>query len=184
MRTFSDLDLLVAPEAEPRLARVLDEVGFAPATYEQDPIRREWRWHHRDNDALMIEVHTNLVHHPHLREAMSMTFADLAGIASTPPALLAVATLHGALHRFERLRHAVDICQAARLIGSAEEENRFAQLIERTRTRLGAIVGLDLAYRLFAEPRCRDLAHGLGKLVTQGYPACYSAVRRRVYYRR
>ena len=162
LRTFTDLDLLIDPEAEPELARVLDQAGFAPATYDQDPNRQEWKWHHRDNDALMIEVHTNLVHHPHLRAAMSMTYADLSGIAETPAALLGIAALHGALHRFERLRHVVDICQAARRIGTSEEERRFERLIARTRTRFAATVGLDLAYRLFEEPRCRELARELG----------------------
>jgi len=170
-RNFTDIDLVVAPEAEPQLARVLKEQRFKPAQYDRDPDRQEWKWLHRDNDALMIEVHTNLVHHPELRRAMSITYEDLAGIAETPAALLTVALVHGALARYEILRHVVDICQAARAIDTTEEERRFEALVRQTGTRFAAIAGLDLGYRLFAEPRCRELACELGS-------ARYTAVAR------
>ena len=171
LRTFTDVDLLIAPEAEPELARLLLEAGFQLADYDRDPRRQEWKWLHRENDAVMIEVHTNLVHHPELRAAMSLSYADLAGIAETPAALLTVAAIHGALHRFERLRQVVDICQAARHVSTPEEESRFELLIERSGARLAAIAGLDFAYRLLGEPRCRELARGLG-------PARYTALAR------
>jgi len=162
LRNFTDIDLLIAPESEPQLARLLDKEGFRLAAYDRDPNRQEWKWLHRDNEALMIEVHTNLVHHPDLRAAMSVTFHDLAGIAETPAALLTVAVVHGALERYELLRQVVDVCQAARGVDTAEEERRFEALVQRTGVRFAAIAGLDLAYRLFREPRCRDLARGLG----------------------
>ena len=164
LRTFTDIDLLVAPEAESQLAQVLAAHGFQLAKYERDPERLEWKWLNRDNEALMIEVHTNLVHHPALRAAISIQFQDLVGIAETPAALLTVAVVHGALDRFERLRQVVDVCQAARRLTGAEEEQRFETLLQRTGARLAAAVGLDLAYRLFGEPRCRDLARGLGQV--------------------
>ena len=162
MRSFTDIDLLVAPEAEPRLARVLEGQGFKLAEYDRDPGRQEWKWLHRDNDALMIEAHTDLVHHPDLRAAMSIRYEHLAGIAETPAGLLTVAVVHGALHRYELLRHVVDICQAARRVDTANEEERFEILVRQTGARLAAIAGLDLAYRLLGEPRCRELARALG----------------------
>jgi hypothetical protein len=171
LRNFTDIDLLVAPEAEPQLARVLEEQGFKLAEYDRDPNRQEWKWLHRDNDALMIEVHTNLVHHPELRQAMSLCYEDLAGIAETPAALLAVAVVHGALERYELLRQVVDVCQAARGVDTADEERRFETLVQQTGTRFAAIAGLDLAYRLLEEPRCRELARGLG-------PVRYTALAR------
>ena len=164
LRTFTDIDLLIAPQAEPRLAQILDQHGFRLAHYDRDPVRQEWKWIKRDNDALMIEVHTNMVHHPELRAAMSVTFEDLAGIAETPAALLTVALIHGALHRFERLRQIVDICQAARQVRTTEEEGRFEHLVHRTGSRFAAIAGLDLAYRVLNEPHCRKLADGLGPM--------------------
>jgi glycosyltransferase involved in cell wall biosynthesis len=171
LRNFTDIDLLVAPEAEPQLARVLEEQGYKLAEYDRDPDRQEWKWLHRDNDALMIEVHTNLVHHPKLRRAMSLSYEDLAGIAETPAALLTVAVVHGALERYELLRQVVDICQAARRVDTAEEERRFEALVQKAGARFAAIAGLDLGYRLLGEPRCRELARGLG-------PARYSALAR------
>jgi hypothetical protein len=119
----------------------------------------------------MIEVHTNLVHHPELREALSLSFDDLDGIAETPAALLTVAVVHGAMERYELLRHVVDVCQAARGIDTTAEERRFEALVQRTGARFAAVAGLDLAYRLLGEPRCRELARGLG-------PARHAAVAR------
>jgi len=171
LRNFTDIDLLVAPEAEPRLARVLEEQGYRLAEYDRDSDRLEWKWLHRDNDALMIEVHTNLVHHPELRQAMSLGYEDLAGIAETPAALLTVAVVHGALERYELLRQVVDVCQAARRVNTAEEEHRFEGLVQRAGARFAAIAGLDLGYRLLGEPRCRELARGLG-------PARHTALAR------
>jgi hypothetical protein len=168
LRNFTDIDLLVAPEAEPQLARVLEQQGFKLAEYDRDPGRQEWKWLHRDNEALMVEVHTNLVHHPELRESMSVTFEDLAGIAETPPALLTVALVHGALERYELLRQVVDVCQAARGVRTTEDERRFEKLVRRTGTRLAAVAGLDLACRLLGEPRCRELARGLGPVRDAG----------------
>jgi glycosyl transferase family 2/putative nucleotidyltransferase-like protein len=162
LRNFTDIDLLVAPEAEPRLARVLEEQGYRLAEYDRDLDRQEWKWLHRDNDALMIEVHTNLVHHRELRQAMSLSYENLAGIAETPAALLTVAVVHGALERYELLRHVVDVCQAARRLDTTEEERRFEALVQKAGARFAAIAGLDLGYRLFGEPRCRELARGLG----------------------
>jgi glycosyltransferase involved in cell wall biosynthesis len=161
-RNFTDIDLLIASDAEPQLARLLEQQGFRLAEYDRDPNRQEWKWLHRDNDAIMVEVHTNLVHHPELRDAISIKYEDLAGVAETPAALLTVAVVHGALERYEMLRHVVDICQAARAVVTADEERRFEALVQQTGARLAAITGLDLAYRLLGEPRCRELARGLG----------------------
>jgi hypothetical protein len=43
--------------------------------------------------------------------------------------------------------------------------------VQRTGTRLAAIAGLDLGFRLLGEPRCRDLARALG-------PARYGTLAR------
>src|SRR5262245_30748713 len=171
LRNFTDIDLLIAHEAEPHLARVLEQQGFKLAEYDRDPTRQEWKWLHRDNDALMIEVHTNLVHHSKLREALSICYEDLAGIAETPAALLTVALVHGALERYELLRQVVDVCQAARRVETADEERLFDVLVQQTGARFAAIAGLELCYRLFGEPRCRDLARALG-------PSRYTALAR------
>jgi hypothetical protein len=162
LRTFTDIDLLIAPEATRQVAQVLEARGFTPVAASDDAQRQEWKWVCRDNDALTIEVHTNLAHHPQLRQAISLTYGDLAEIQETPAGLLTVGVVHGALDCFERLRHVVDICQAARILVTAEQERCLEALVERSGARFAAVTALDLAFALFEEPRCRELAHELG----------------------
>ena len=160
LRPFGDIDLLSAPAALPQLASVLRAHGFK--RLESDPARLEDAWLHCENNVLMVEVHTNLVHLPRMRAAFSLTYEDLEESAETPGALLAVAVVHGAMHYFAWLRHVVDVCQAARALTTTEEESRFESLADRTGTRLAGIIGLMLAYRLFGEVRCLEIARTLG----------------------
>jgi hypothetical protein len=162
LRSFTDIDLLVAPSALPRVTEVLQAEGFKFAEAGHDPERLEAKWVHTNNPVLLVEVHTNLVHHPGLRRAMSLSYDDLGGETDAYGSLLTIACLHGALHQFERLQQVVDICQAARALGTAEEEARFERLLIRTGGRLAAIAGLDLAARLFADRRCTEIARALG----------------------
>lgn len=160
LRPFGDIDLLSAPAALPQLASVLRAHGFKRVY--SNPTRLEDAWLHCENSVLMVEVHTNLVHLPRMRAAFSLTYEDLEGSAETPGALLAVAVVHGAMHYFAWLRHVVDVCQAARALTTTEEETRFQSLADRTGTRLAGIIGLMLAYRLFGEVRCLEIARTLG----------------------
>jgi Uncharacterised nucleotidyltransferase len=161
LRPFGDIDLLAAPAALPQLGKILTELGFVRLT-ESRRDALEDAWTHRDNGLLMVETHTNLVHLPRMRETFSLTYEDLDSAFHRPGALLAVAVVHSGMHYFAWLRHVVDICQAARAIETSEEESLFEQLADRTGTRMVAIVGLSLAYRLFNESRCLDMAQALG----------------------
>jgi hypothetical protein len=160
LRSFTDVDLLVDPSAVRQVSAVLAAQGFKVA--EHDPERMEAKWVHTANPSLLVEVHTNMVHHPGLRESISLTFDDVCGNMECPAVLLAIAAVHGALHQFERLQQVVDICQAARALKTAEEEQRFERLVKRIGGRLAAIAGLQLAHRLFCEPRCSEIAGHLG----------------------
>lgn len=163
LRTFTDIDVLVAPAAIPRMATLLTARGFALANEEGASTRREWKWVNRENPILMIEVHTNVVHAPSLRARLSLSYDDLAEDAETPAGCLMVAIVHGAFsHGFERLQHVVDVCQGARALATVEDELRFETLVERTGARYAAAVSLDLAGRALAEPRCRQIAKELG----------------------
>ena len=162
LRPFGDVDLLSAPAALPRLAPILEAHGFRREEAATDATRLEHAWVHRENKVLMVEVHTSLVHSARMRTAYSLTYDDLEGNANSPGTLLAIAVMHGAMHYFAWLRHVVDICQAARAITTTEEESRFELLARRTGTRIGAIVGLMLAHRLFGETRCLELSGALG----------------------
>jgi hypothetical protein len=164
MRPYSDIDLLVAPHALPQVAAILAAQDFELAEDGQRSGRHEWKWLHRKNPAILVEVHTNLVHAPSLRAALSLTYADIAENVESPAALLAIAAMHGGLHHFERLRQVVDICQAARHLRRSEDERRLQSLLAGTGARLAAITGLNLAHRFFAEARCREIAQGLGRV--------------------
>jgi len=176
LRQFTDIDFLVETAAVPKLGNLLVEQGFRLAAESPAPDPQEWKWLHRDNPDLMIEVQCNLVHAASLRTALSITYADLApaGLAADaecPAALLVIAAIHGGCgHQYERLLHVVDICQAARGVTTPDDERQLEILVARTGARPAAVIGLDLAGRLLGEPRCFDLAKALGP-VRYGRPA-------------
>ena len=163
LRTLTDIDVLVAPVAEPRLAALLAARGYELGDDGTAHVRNEWKWVKRDNPTLMVEVHTDVVHAPSLRASLSLTYDDLAEETETPAGCLMIAIVHGAFsHGFERLQHVVDVCQAARALATAEDERRFEMLVERTGARYAVAVSLDLAGRMLAEPRCHEIAQALG----------------------
>ena len=162
LRPFTDLDLLVRPEASGQLDTVLRDQGFIAVKTGLEPARLETKWIHRGTGAL-VEVHTDLVHGRRMRAAFSLTYQDLEGQDQSQASMLAVAVTHGATHFFAWLRHVVDTCQAARAL-PPEEEAHFEALTLRTGTRFAAIVGLTLAYRVMGEPRCLDIAYALGPI--------------------
>lgn len=165
LRPFTDIDLMVAPSSKSRVAEVLTAHGFVFADETHDPERREDKWLHRDNAALLVEIHTNMVHAPSLQDTLTLSYDDLASVGpDRPAAFLMVATMHAALHQFERLRQVVDIVQAARSLTGPAEEQQFAAFVARTGGRLVALAGLDLAWRMFGEPRCREIASGIGSV--------------------
>ena len=171
LRPFTDIDLLVAPDAAPDINRILEALGFQFAEYAYDPARLEAKWVYQENAAILIEVHMNLVHAPSLRKRMSLTFDDLREDFQTPAGMLTVAAVHAGLHQFERLRHVVDVCQAARSLNGAAEEERLKYLLAKVGGRLAAVAGLRLAHRLLGEPRCLEIARMLGSEKYSGLAA-------------
>ncbi|MGE0751686.1 MAG: nucleotidyltransferase family protein [Variibacter sp.] len=162
-RPFGDIDVLAAPAALPDFEAILDKQGFAPAGRGLAPERQESQWVHRDNPHLVVDISTDLIHAPSLQGTISVRYEHIAAHPEGPAELLLVAAAHGSWHLFERLQHLVDICQAARALGPAEEQARFLELVARTRLGLGAALGLTLAGRWFCEPRCLQLAQALGQ---------------------
>jgi hypothetical protein len=163
LRGFTDVDLLAAPQALPQLAVVLEARGYGLGEVDDPDRPQEWKWLHRENTALMVEVQTNLIHRADLCPILSVTYDDIAAAPTAPAALLLTALIHGgAGHRYKRLQHIVDILQGARALAGAAEEARFEALVVRTGARFVAVVGLELAGRLFHEPRCHQIARALG----------------------
>ena len=162
LRPFTDIDLLVAPSAIEAVSDVLARNEYFLG---EDPAasgRREWKWVHKTNPRIMVELHTNLVHAPSLQNAMSFDYERLQRHGPEHPVtLLAIAVIHGALHRFERLRHVVDVCQAARKLDRSDDKHFRALMIE-SHSCLAASTALRLAYRFFGEARCEEICASLG----------------------
>jgi hypothetical protein len=53
------------------------------------------------------------------------------------------------------------------LLRGTEEETRLEKLVARTGARFAAVVGLDLAGRLFSDARCFEIAKALGPVARQ-----------------
>ena len=157
LRCFTDIDILASGGAVPRLGQILADRGF----YLAERRKREFKWLHRDNDRVMIEVQTDLIHADTLHRSVSLSYETIAESPTGADALLIVALIHGAGHQYDRLQHLVDICQAARAL-KAVDEPRFEAMLERSNARFVAIFGLLLADRIFDEPRCREIAQSIG----------------------
>jgi hypothetical protein len=171
LRSFTDIDVLVAPDAVPALGEILQALGFFLAENGPQSAPQEWKWVHREQSVLMVEVQTDLVHAASLRGTVSLPYKAIADGPETPAALLVIALVHGGAHHYDRLQLVVDICQAARALTGSDQERHFAATVEQTQSGFIAIAGLSLAGRIFNEPRCIEIARSLG-------PARYAGLAR------
>lgn len=167
LRPTSDIDLIVPVERLAEVESVVAVNGFELLPDQREDEQLERKWIHSGHRQLMLEIQGNLVHAPGLRSRLSLGFAELCpngdpAEAARPSARLAIAGVHAASsHHFEMLRLVVDVLQAARHLRGAAEEQALQDLIRRSGTRLALVTALDLAARLYGEPRCRELADGL-----------------------
>jgi putative nucleotidyltransferase-like protein len=164
LRNFGDIDVLIAPEAIQRFNALLSDRGFFLGEASPANAPREWKWIHRNNEQLMIEVQTDLIHADSLRRVVSLPYELIAAAPEAPATLLLIALVHGGAHHFERLQHVVDICQSARVLAGPVDETRFEDLVEASNARFIAVAGLELAGRIFREPRCTSIACELGSV--------------------
>ena len=141
LRRFTDIDVLAAPEALPLIDAALADHGSR--LVESHP--REHKWLHRDNDSVMVEVQTDLVHADSLHDVMSLPYQAIAAAPEAAEALLLVALVHGGGHQYERLQQVVDICQAARALQGGTAERRFEEMVKAANARF--IAGLTAARR-------------------------------------
>jgi len=166
-RTFTDIDILVAPAALQACAEILHRLGFVPAFGE---IRRrdhhEYKWLLPGNDMVLVEMQTNLIHSPNLGIGIRFSYADLLaagrGDPESPTALLLVAAVHGAAgHQFERLQPLVDVLQVARGAAGLIDRERLSRVAAATGATLAVEAALDLAAKVFDETAARQLADSL-----------------------
>lgn len=165
MRAFSDIDLLVRPDAAAAVTEMLvarDLTPVTPTAKRQDYTERQFV---RDGGAmgtLLVELHTDLAHAPKLRRRTSLTYDNYAGSESggvTMAARLILSAIHGALsHLYDRLQYVTDILTIVRRgVDAAELRERTSE----TGSLLVVRTGLDLTNRIFDCPACRELGAAL-----------------------
>lgn len=168
LRTFTDVDVLVGAAHRARAADVLRGLGFELFTF-ADRVGKDYeedKWLLKGEPSAMVEVHTNLVHSPKLRAAMSVRYEDVLeagdGDCAAPTALLFVAGAHAAIgHQFDRLQQLIDIVQAARGAAGPIDVERLRTISRRSGVLFAVVTAIELAGRTFGEPRCTDLAQRL-----------------------
>ena len=163
-RPFTDIDFLVAPGHLNRANGVIEALGYEESRAEgHDPeTYGEFKWLLADNDAVMIEVQTNLAHAPKLRHGISFGYGDILdagdGDPQAPVALLMIAAIHAAAgHQFDRLQHGLDIAQAARMLPEKDIPN-LVRASAKVNGSLALITALNLARHLFGEPKAGTIA--------------------------
>ena len=179
-RNYTDIDILVDPGSIATIGEILSGLGYVLA---ESPNRGgsengEYKWLAPDNDIVLIEIQTNLIHSPNLGAGICFNHADLIeagnGDAEDATTLLLVAAIHGAAgHQFERLQPAIDVLQAARGIAGSVDRNRLLRVARATGSLAALQSALDLAAGLFHNPAARKLADELS-------PAPWRRLRRRL----
>lgn len=168
LRTFTDVDILVPAAHRHRIGDVMLPLGFELFEFEDRKGKdyHEQKWLLGGRQEVMIEVHSNLVHSPKLRGAMSIGYEDVCAAggedSSNATALLFVAATHGAIgHQLDRLQHLVDVMQAARGAAGPVDAARLARVSQRCGVTFAVAGALELAGKTFGEPRCLNLARRL-----------------------
>ena len=167
-RSFTDIDVLIAPAALQASATILKRLGFVLAPRENREGRDdgEYKWLLPGSDVVLVEVQTNLIHSPNLGTGIRLRYADLLAAGGGDPenatALLLLAAVHGAAgHQFERLQPAVDVLQAARGAAGPIDRDRLAHVAAATGATAAVQSALDLAAKLFDETAAQQLADAL-----------------------
>jgi len=198
-RPFTDIDIMVAPSARAPIGELLTGLGyqlFLKPLLDHTEQNQEEKWIQRDMDALLIEVHGNLVHYQGLRRRVSFGYAEFMlsaeGNVSAGLPQFFVAVVHASLgHKFHQLRLLVDVLQAFRHL-TPDEVTALPGMARRLGLALEARLCLELIAELFDVPsaivaagriaggKASSLATRLvnGASVLAGPTAFFSKVRR------
>lgn len=158
-RPFTDIDIMVAPSARAPIGELLTGFGyqlFLKPLLDHTEQNQEEKWIQPDMDALLIEVHGNLVHYQGLRRRISFGYAEfmLSGRGNAMAGLpqFFVAVVHAALgHKFHQLRLLVDVLQAFRHL-APDEVAALPEMARRLGLTLEARLCLELIAELFDVP--------------------------------
>ncbi len=79
LRTFTDVDVLLSERQRTEVADVMRALGFQLFEFEDRKGKdyHEQKWALPSQQDIMVEVHSNLVHSPKLRAAMSLRYEDV-----------------------------------------------------------------------------------------------------------
>jgi putative nucleotidyltransferase-like protein len=161
-RTFSDVDILVRPDSEEAVGAILLDLGYRAiepkagrlAFTERSFVRRE-----EFGGTIHVEVHTDVVHAPELRNAQTLTWElyaspDMGGV--TGASRIVLAGLHGATsHLFGRLQYVVD---GLVLVRAGVDADELEERAKRSNAVLAVKTMLRLASEIFDSPESGVLA--------------------------
>lgn len=161
-RTFSDVDILVRPDAEADLAHILLGLGYeaiTPRASRIDFTERSFLRKEEFGGTTHVEVHTDVVHAPELRSAQTLTWdlyasPEMGGV--TGASRLVLAGLHGATsHLFGRLQYVVD---GLVLVRAGVDADELEERARRSNAVLAVKTMLRLASEIFDSAESAELA--------------------------
>lgn len=165
LRSFTDIDILIPVSVREEASRVLAANGFVlhSREYRGDRDFFEDVWLLEEDKRVSLEVHSNLVHNPTLRQSASVRFEDVSdagnGDLEDATALLFVAATHGAFsHQFDRLQHLVDVTLAAGGAAGDIDPDRLWSTSRKSGAGRAVYSGLMIAARTFSDQKCSTLA--------------------------
>jgi hypothetical protein len=168
MRSFTDIDILIPIEARSAASDVIRGLGFEYRTrdYRAGEDYFEDNWLLVEEPSVSVELHSNLVHNPRLRQTASITIDDVtaagAGDLEDATAILFVAAAHGAIsHQLDRLQHLVDVALAANGAAGEVVVERLARAARAGRVLTAVHAALVVTGRAFEDRRCLALAEAL-----------------------
>lgn len=162
-RPFTDIDILTTPSDLAAIGGILGRSGYWQARrafWDRSEINMEQKWFSKENDRILVELHTNLVHDVGLRRRLSFGFEEheLASEGGRCPSVVwfLTAVIHAAAgHKFHKLQLLVDVLQAFRNL-SEEDLAALDRILDRIPARLEMAICLELVHDLFGVVEAKD----------------------------
>ena len=162
-RPFTDIDILTRPGDLAAIGGILGRSGYWQARrafWDRSEINMEQKWFSKENDRILVELHTNLVHDSGLRRRLSFGFEEheLASEGGRYPSVawFLTAVIHAAAgHKFHKLQLLVDVLQAFRKL-SEKDLAALDRVLDRIPARFEIAICLKLIHDLFGVVETKD----------------------------